>query len=100
VIYQLVLNYLAACDQLFWQKAKPQSFITKTVGVQALFDILRKLAGDAFEKRVISTSFFTNILGDAGGIDFSEDEYRNASGSGRSIIRRAIEEKAGLGKTT
>lgn len=100
VIYQLVLNYLTACDQLFWQKAKPQSFITKTVGVQALFDILRKLAGDAFEKRVISTASFASILSGAGDIDFSEDEYRNASGSGRSIIRRAIEEKIGLGKAT
>ncbi|MCX7283564.1 MAG: hypothetical protein NTX28_05880, partial [Novosphingobium sp.] len=100
VIYQLVLNYLAACDQLFWQKAKPQSFITKTVGVQALFDILRKLAGDAFDKRVISTASFVSVLSGAGDIDFSEDEYRNASGSGRSIIRRAIEEKIGLGKET
>ncbi|OUC13405.1 MAG: DNA phosphorothioation-associated DGQHR protein 1, partial [Alkalinema sp. CACIAM 70d] len=44
LIYTLVLNYLIACHDVFWTPAKDDSFILKTVGVQALFDILRKLA--------------------------------------------------------
>ncbi|MDR5778134.1 DNA phosphorothioation-associated DGQHR protein 1 [Caballeronia sp. LZ065] len=91
VIYTMVLNFLIACEGVFWSKAGTGSFITKTVGVQALFDILRGLAADAYEARDISSKYFVNRLGPAGAIDFSEDSFRNASGSGRSLIRRTIE---------
>lgn len=97
VIYQMVKNFLVACDEVFWSKAKPKSFITKTVGVQALFDILRLLAADAYNTKVISTNSFKEKMLGAAGIDFSEAVFRNASGSGRSLIRRAIEEKTGIG---
>ena len=96
VVYQMVKNYVFACQEVFWKKAKPNSFITKTVGVQALFDILRLLAAEAYETKVISSSAFANKLRGAAGIDFSEDQFRNASGSGRSLIRRAIERRAGI----
>jgi DNA phosphorothioation-associated DGQHR protein 1 len=96
VIYQMVKNFMIACEEVFWSKATPSSFITKTVGVQALFDILRLLAADAYANKVISSSLFRDRMQGAGDIDFSEDQFRNASGSGRSLIRRAIEEKAGI----
>jgi DNA phosphorothioation-associated DGQHR protein 1 len=99
VIYQMVKNFLTACQQVFWMKASPNSFITRTIGVQAQFDILRQLAGDAYATKVISVSAFVDRLADAGDLDFSEDVYRNASGSGRSVIRRAIEAKIGLSRT-
>ena len=91
VIYTMTLNYLIACETIFWQKASEGSFITKTVGVQALFDILRTLAKDAYDQRNISAAYFTEKLKPAGEIDFSEDNFRNASGSGRSTIRKAIQ---------
>ncbi|MGX5832466.1 DGQHR domain-containing protein [Mesorhizobium sp. 43Arga] len=96
VIYTMVLNYLIACNEVFWSAAPADSFIFKTVAVQALFDILRRLAPDAYERKVISVEYFRSILQPARGLNFSEDKYRNASGSGRSIIRRAIEEQIGL----
>ena len=96
VLYQMVKNFLIACSQIFWVKATPNSFITRTVGVQAQFDILRQLASDAYETKVISVTAFREKLQAAGDLDFSQDLYRNASGSGRSVIRRAIEEKIGL----
>ncbi|TXC71320.1 DGQHR domain-containing protein [Sphingomonas ginsenosidivorax] len=98
VIYTMVLNYLTACNELFWALAPVDSFIYKTVGVQALFDILRKLAPAAYETKVISVDHFRSILKPAEDLDFTEDRFRNASGSGRSIIRRAIEEEIGLGR--
>lgn len=98
VVYQMVKNYLVACSEVFWTKAKPTSFITKTVGVQALFDVLRMLAADAYAIKVISSASFIAALKGAGGIDFSDDRFRNASGSGRSLIRRAIEEGAGISR--
>jgi DNA phosphorothioation-associated DGQHR protein 1 len=92
VIYTMVLNYLIACEKLFWSKAKAGSFIVKTVGIQALLDILRSFASDAYANRDISEKYFIDRLSPAKDIDFSEDRFRNASGSGRSFIRRAIVE--------
>ncbi|MGY8635605.1 hypothetical protein RAD15_24320 [Bradyrhizobium sp. 14AA] len=87
---------MTACEDVFWKDAKGGSYIIKTVGVQALFDILRKLAPAALEKKRISVDFFTKSLDAARTIDFSADEYKNASGSGRSYIRKAIEEAINL----
>ncbi|MFZ2856548.1 DNA phosphorothioation-associated DGQHR protein 1 [Acidovorax sp.] len=91
VVYTMTLNYLIACEGVFWSKAGAGSFITKTVGVQALFDVLRGLAADAYEVRNISSKYFADKLAPAGDTDFSADAFRNASGSGRSLIRRTIE---------
>lgn len=91
VIYTMTLNYLIACEAIFWKEAKEGSFITKTVGVQALFDILRTLAKDAYDQRNLSVAYFSKKLQPAGNIDFSEDAFRNASGSGRSAIRKAVQ---------
>lgn len=91
VVYTMTLNFLIACEEVFWSKAAAGSFITKTVGVQALFDILRGLSKDAYEARDISSKYFEMKLMPAGDTDFSADAFRNASGSGRSFIRRSIE---------
>jgi len=98
VIYQIVKNYLIACNDVFWIKSTPSSFITKTVGLQAQFDILRQLVEEAYASRIISVSAFRERLQSAGDLDFGQDVYRSASGSGRSIIRRAIEDRIGLRK--
>lgn len=91
VVYTMTLNYLIACKAVFWSKARDGSFITKTVGVQALFDILRGLAKEAYDARDISSEYFAERLMPAGKTDFAADTFRNASGSGRSLIRRTIE---------
>lgn len=96
LIYLTVRNFLEAADSVFWKRAKDGSFIIKTVGIQALFDILRKLASSAVEKKDVSIKSFADRLSAASNIDFAADNFRNASGSGRSEIRRAIEAKIGL----
>lgn len=96
VIYKMTLNYLIACDEVFWKRAKTGSFIVKTVGVQALFDVLRKFAADAYDERDIRAARFIELLKPAEDIDFSDSQYRNASGSGRSLIRNAILGKIGV----
>ena len=72
------------------------AYIFRTIGVQAIFDILRKLASDAFEERNISSGYFEKILTPAKEIDFSSTEFQNASGSGRTFIRKAIENAIGI----
>ncbi|GKY90042.1 MULTISPECIES: DNA phosphorothioation-associated DGQHR protein 1 [Roseobacteraceae] len=96
VIFKMVLNYLKAADRVFWEDANEGSYIFRTVGVQAIFDILRKLASDAFENRDISSGYFEEILSPAKKIDFSSTEFQNASGSGRTFIRKEIEKVIGI----
>jgi DNA phosphorothioation-associated DGQHR protein 1 len=96
VLYVLARNYLHACQNIFWASAPKGSYITKTVGVQALFDILKLVAKGANEQRNISVKGFEAILRRAEDIDFTSDQFRNASGAGRSTIRRAIAAACGL----
>lgn len=95
LIYKIVSNYLFACNSVFWNGAAAESFITRTVGVQALFDVLRSIAGSAIENKKISVDYFNSILLPAANIDFSDVRFKSASGSGRSIIARTI--KAAIG---
>nr|WP_312295499.1 DGQHR domain-containing protein [Brevundimonas diminuta] len=95
VIYRIVRNYLAACYKVFWQTAPERSFIVRTVGIQALLDVLRHIVAQVVEEGDASLERFEIILRRAEHEDFSEDRFRNASGSGRTIIRRAIEAAIG-----
>ncbi|KVR38311.1 DGQHR domain-containing protein [Burkholderia multivorans] len=96
VLYVLTRNYLDACENIFWRDAPKDSYITKTVGVQALLDVLRLVAKKANEDRDISVSRFEGILRPAADIDFAADTFKNASGAGRATIRRAVVEACGL----
>lgn len=90
VLYVLVRNYLQACQNIFWQEAPKDSYITKTVGVQALFDILRLVAKKVNDDRDISARRFEKLLKPATIINFASDTFKNASGAGRTAIKRAI----------
>lgn len=96
LIYLIVKNYLTAADQTFWRDAKPESFITKTVGVQAVLDILRKLCNEAIQAKDVSVDFFAARLAGAKNVDFGSAPFQNASGSGRTKIRKCIELHIGL----
>lgn len=96
VIYTAVLNFVGACQEQLWGRSEEGSFITKTVGVQALFDVLRRVVADAISSKDISKEYFEALLQPASHIDFASTEFRNASGSGRSFIRRTLEEALGL----
>jgi DNA phosphorothioation-associated DGQHR protein 1 len=91
LLYTIILNYLTACQQAFWNTARPGSFIVKTVGIQALFDILRVLGPEILANKTASKDFFRERLAPAANINFGDAEFQNASGSGRSHIRRKIE---------
>ena len=102
-IYNVVLNYLKACDQIFWANANKklieESFIFRTIGVQAILDILRLILPNALEDKDVTEDYFLRKLEGAKGGDFTEDRFKNASGSGRIIIRKEIERLINNGKT-
>lgn len=91
LIYKMVENYLEACQNVFWKEAPLRSYILKTVGVQALFDVLRKMAPVALEAKDLRVAYFEGKLRHAADIDFSAVEFQVPAGAGRSAIRRAIE---------
>ena len=83
-------NYFAAVKKTLWDDSKDGSFILKTVGIQALFDISRPLLFDGVAERDLRITRFTKALEVAGRIDFS-DPFFHASGSGRTTIKKILE---------
>lgn len=96
VIYLIVKNFFLAVNETFWRESKLGSFIIKTIGAQALMDILRKLCSEAIDAKDISVGYFASRLIGAKDVDFSRAEFQNASGSGRTRIRKFIEARIGL----
>ena len=97
-LYQLICNYLEVCDRVFWKPAKPNSAIFRTIGVQAIFDILRELTIKSRKEgnKSFRTPFFEKALEGAEKINFSAPKFQNFSGSGRILIRETIKEAIGL----
>lgn len=96
LLYRMVLNYAKACALVFWNDADGDSFIRRTIGVQAVFDILLRLAAQAYEAKNISVKYFVDRITPAGDIDFAAEEFRKPSGSGRTLIRKTIEGRIGI----
>lgn len=98
LIYTLINNYFIAVNKTLWSKAQKGSFITKTIGLQALFDVLKNLCAETLAKKDISVEYFEHTLSNLSKIDFSNDAFRNTSGAGRANIKKFIE--AAIGKTS
>jgi DNA phosphorothioation-associated DGQHR protein 1 len=96
LIYAAVRNFVNVADELFWRDADPKSFIRKTVGVQALFDILREVSGPMLADGDLTEAAFRARLKPASTVDFANVRFQNASGSNRTAIRRIIRVNLGL----
>jgi hypothetical protein len=95
-IYSATRNFMTACFGLFWEHAPAESFIQKTVGVQALFDVFREIAGTMLANGDMTEQAFVSILKPAANVDFANVHFREASGSNRTRIRRIIRARLGL----
>jgi len=94
LIYTIAKNYFNAVDRVLWRNAD-RSFIRKTVGIQALFEVLRSICSEAIEAKDVSEEYFSAKLKKCGEINFADDFFE-ASGRGRQRIRNAIELKLGI----
>lgn len=95
ILYDGIKNYFLAVDRLLWTKATKGSYIRKTVGIQALFDIARKVMGDAAKEKDFTQTKFEKVLEPASRIDFA-DSFFQTSGTGRLRLRNCIELVLGL----
>lgn len=96
VIYRVVKNFFSAARTALWQQPEP-GFIRKTIGIQALFDILRELTPGALLAKDVSIEYFRGHLDRATHVDFADDFFQ-ASGTGRTRIRNSL--RLSLGLTT
>lgn len=94
LIFTMVKNYFNAASELLWN-GNCRSYIRKTVGFQALFDVLRALCVEAIAAKDVSKAFFERKLMPCKAINF-DDDFFQASGTGRQRIRNTIEIALGL----
>lgn len=94
LLFTLTKNYFNAVSDILWQTDQ-RSYIRKTVGIQALFDILRLICPEAIAAKDISEQFFARRLTPCKSINFTDDFFQ-ASGTGRLRIRNALELELGL----
>lgn len=105
-IYNTVRGYFLAVEELLWNKATPSSYIMKTVGVLALFDLLKRLLLDPPVKRNVQDvnsgfskddllldeeikTIFSKFIEPVKHVDFT-DNFFQASGVGRARIRTVL----------
>lgn len=90
-IYQVCRNFFSAAKETFWDEQDKRSFIGKTVGVQALFEVLRLELGEGRVKTVDARrKAFLDVLKPVAGVDFAHTFFQ-ASGTGRTRIRNVIQ---------
>jgi hypothetical protein len=94
-LLELITAYFCVVDELLWKGQNERSFITRTVGVLALFDVLR----DALLENEIDINDMQNsthaFFQNAKGVDFADDFF-HASGAGRVRIRKVLKALVGL----
>lgn len=92
-ILEVIRNYFFVVNEIFWDIEDPDPYIKKTVGIQALFDVLLKLLGD-FQNRLDGEyEDFKSQLEPLKGMKFADAQ---ASGIGRTNIKNAILDKLEL----
>ncbi len=94
-IYALASNFLAAVEKVFWRSADGRSSLTRTVGIQAWFDIMFMVAGSAIRKGQLGIGYFVDIVEGARGLDFA-DSFFETSGKGRTRIKNTLAVAMGL----
>lgn len=90
-IYETVRNYFIAIQDNVWDQAPENSYLLKTVGIQAEFDVLRiLLSRDPPTRHTTTIEHFQTILHGVGTRLNREPDRYQASGIGRTKIREDI----------
>lgn len=89
LIYDIIISYFNSIKQYLWNKAAINSYIHKTVGIQASFDVLRLILQKIDKSEINESLSFDKYISPASNINFS-DSFFQASGIGRSRIKNVI----------
>jgi DNA phosphorothioation-associated DGQHR protein 1 len=89
-IYEVISNFFRAVEQTIWSGVPESSYLKKTIGVQALFDVLRELvkkgpvSGETFAIEKLQTKLSAAINLDPDGSKYE------SGGVGRIAIRNDV----------
>ena len=86
-IHRGVLAFFDAADAALWKKAKDSSYIRRTIGIQALFDVLRAIIAKFGLDSIAEKS--ADVLRASGNVDFGDTFYQ-ASGKGRVRVKNTL----------
>ena len=90
LIFSCVMNFFEAVDEIFWRSTEDSTFIKRTVGIQALFDVLKTILNKHINEKDVSREFFLKVLSPARNISFEDDWLEQASGSGKTRLKNVI----------
>lgn len=88
VIYDIIFNFFSAAMDTLILPSKPMSKMRSTIGVMALFDILKHVL-TCQDSLKASKEYFLHVLERSASIDF-EDYYFSAAGVGKGRIKNAL----------
>lgn len=95
-VYEVVSNFFSAVRDTVWRGAGEGSYLYKTVGIQALFDVLQvMLTTYPLNSTNYSRDKLALRLSPAMNLDPKAEKYQ-ASGIGRSVIRQELLAVLGL----
>lgn len=89
-IYLKLYNYFSSVNKLLWTNADAGSIINKTIGISALFDVLKSLL-----EKYGNISNFDEYIRKLINIPYS-DNYFSLSGKGKSRLKRVMKFHIGL----
>lgn len=89
-LYNIIKDYFSVVRASIWDRAYGNSVIKKTIGVLALFDLLKNIIKKSTnDKQLLSCDLFESYIERFSFIDFSDD-YFSTSGLGQGRIKRII----------
>jgi len=86
-LWELLLGFLNLAKEHLWDHATKRSFIRKTIGVQALFDVFRFVALRTLIEQLPAE--LARVFKSVVRVDFS-DQFFQASGKGRVRVKNVI----------
>ncbi len=89
LIYKIVLNFFTAVNESIFYRVSERGYLTKSIGIQALFDFLKEIAPDAIRSKDISSTFFKKYFTKLDRVDFTKAEFP-ANAQGRALIRNFL----------
>lgn len=98
IIYKLLESFFSSVNRLLWEKAEPKSVILRTIGISALFDVLKALIERVNNKSDLLNNYyftFDQYISKLVNIEYT-DNYFQLSGVGKTRLKRVLLHQLGL----
>ncbi len=89
-IYEVLISYFSSINKMLWSQVDSNSVIFKTIGISALFDLLK-----AILEKDRNISNFDQYINKINNIDYLNN-YFSLSGAGKTRLKRVLKFKVGL----